>query len=127
MFGGFKRFRACLNAMNAKLTWQQLSGEEKKNVDMQARLLYASGGRPANSGDDLIRAEKATDLFKRFNEFELYSMYSMAMIEGYIMPATPEPWDPPTNPFTLRIKQGDIDKASHHFKIHHGHDVTLNL
>lgn len=127
MFGGFKRFRACLNAMNAKLTWQQLSEEEKKSVDMGARLLYASGGKPATSGGDLVRASKATDTFMKFNEFELYTMYSMAMIEGFIMPATPEPWDPPRNPFSLRLKQSDVEKASQHFKSNHGLDVTLRL
>jgi len=94
---------------------------------MQARLLYGSGGRPATSGDDLIRAAEATDTFKNLNEFELYSMYSMAMIEGFKMPATPEPWDPPRNPFGLRIKQNDIDKASRHFKSQHGIDVSLNI
>lgn len=127
MFGGFKRFRACVNAMNAKVTWQALSEEQKKLVDMQARLLYGSGGRPTSGGDDLIRASEARETFGRFNEFELYSMYSMAMIEGFIMPSTPEPWDPPRNPFSLRIKQIDVEKASRHFKVKHGVDVSLRL
>lgn len=127
MFGGFKKFRACVNAMNAKITWQKLSEEERKNVDLQARLLYVSGGRQATSGDDLIKAADSRDRFKELNDFELYSLYSMAMIEGFTMPATPEPWDPPRNPFILRIKQGDVDKASHHFKSRHGIDVTLSI
>jgi hypothetical protein len=127
MFGGFKRFRACVNAMNAKMTWQTLSEAERKNVDMQARLLYVTGGRPATSGDDLIKASELHDRFKKFNEFELYSLYSMGMIEGFIMPATPEPWDPPSNPLILRIKQVDVEKASHHCKSRYGIDVTLRL
>ncbi len=127
MFGGFKKFHACINAMNAKVTWQKLSEQQKKNVDVQARILYASGGKQATSGDDLIRAADAANTFKNFNEFELYSMYSTAMIEVFIMPATPEPWDPPRNPFILRIKQSDIDKASRHFETQHGINVTLNM
>lgn len=127
MFGGFKRYRAVLNAMNAKYTWQRLSEDERRNVDMQARMLYASGGKSSEDGDVLIKAAQASDTFSRFSEFELYSMYSMAMIEGYIQPATPEPWDPPANPFALRIKPADVQKAQRHFKVNHGIDIDLGL
>ncbi len=68
---------------NAKLTWERLSEEKKRNIDLQARMLYATGGgRPATSGDDLMKAAEAKDSFKRLTEFERFSLYSMAMIEG---------------------------------------------
>lgn len=126
MFGGFKRFRAVVNAMNGKITYQRLTEEERRNVDLQARMLYASGGA-APSGDALLKASEAADTFKDYNEFELYSLYSMAMADGYIQPATPEPWDPPANPFSLRIKDADVAKATRHFKVNHGIDVSLDL
>jgi hypothetical protein len=127
MFVGFKKFRACINAMNGKITWQSLSHEQKKNVDLKARLLYLSEGRPFSGEAELKKASDSQDILKNFDEFNLYSLYSMAMIDAHISPATPEPWDPPTNPFILRPSRGDVEKASHHFKSRYAIDVSLRL
>jgi hypothetical protein len=116
--------------MNAKLTWQSLPEETRKLIELQARMLLASEGRVNMIGDHLLRAS-GDDMTRRMNElteFEKYSLYSMAMIEALITPKIREEnWDPPRNPFVLRITTADVEKASRHFKVKYGVNVTIAL
>ncbi len=128
MFGGLKRFRACVNAMNAKLTWEAMPEDLQRLIDHQARLLLASGGRTPTTADDLVKAatQDTDGTIRRMSEFERYTLYSMAMIEAYQRPRIDaEDWNPPRRPFSLRIRQNDIDNASRYIRSRYGIDVTL--
>ena len=119
MFGGFKRYRACRNALNAKVTWESLDQSTQQAVDMHAKALYTGFGQFVDSPDAVSIPEHVHESFEQFSEFEKYTLYSMAMIDSGIPPSTPEPWDkPPRNPFTIRVKPHDLAAASHQFEKH---------
>lgn len=128
MFGGFKKFRAVVNAMNAKLTWQDLDKRFKMGIESCAENLWMSGGYSADLIEDDQRRSRAAGRIENLGEFQKWSLYAMAMEQGGLPPCLEsESWDNSRNPFALNIKQKDIRGGSDYFSRNHGVEVTLKL
>lgn len=128
MFGGFKRYRAVVNAMNAKLTWAELDERFRLGVQSAAENLYMSGGQSAAVIDDDQRRSKAEGAISRMNELHRWSLYAMALEQLGIPPSLDgESWDNSRNPFTLLAKQKDIVGGSEYFSRNYGVSVTLDF
>ena len=129
MFGGFKRYRAVLNAMNAKITFESLDASMREKMQIGSHALYASGGK--TDDPDLVdeaALSRARDAFGRFSEFERYTLYSMAFEQALLSPVlSGETWDPPNNPFVIRLKPRDVGAAEEYFRKNHNLPVTLDL
>ena len=76
---------ALRNAINAKLTLEECSEEQKMHVYAYANALYISGGRIANL--DAALAKVAANIsvidsaLDRMSEYEMNALYSMAMMD----------------------------------------------
>ena len=128
MFGGFKKYRAVINAMNAKLTWQALDRGFKIGIESAAENLWMSGGRSADLIEDDQRRSKAASSIEGMREFQKWSLYAQAMEQLGLPPHLKgESWDNSRNPFALNIKQKDILGGSEYFSQNHGVEVTLDL
>ncbi len=128
MFGGFKKYRAVVNAMNAKLTWNDLDERFKIGIESGAENLWMSGGRSADLIEDDQRRSRAAGTIERMGEFQKWSLYAMAMEQIGLPPCLEgESWDNSRNPNTLNIKQKDILGGSDYFSRNHGVEVTLKL
>ncbi len=128
MFGGLKKYRAVVNAMNAKLTWQDLDERFKMEIESGAENLWMSGGCSADSIEDDQRRSRAAGTIERMVEFQKWSLYAMAMEQLSTPPClNGESWDNSGNPYVLYIKQKDIVGGSEYFSQNHGVKVTLEL
>lgn len=128
MFGGFKKYRAVVNAMNAKVTWQNLDERFKMGVESGAENLWLSGGRSAKVIEDDQRRSRATGTLERMGEFKKWSLYAMSMEQLGLPPCLEgESWDNSRNPYVLNIKQKDILGGSEYFSRNHRVEVTLKL
>ena len=112
--------------MNAKLTWPTLNETEKSAVQSRARDIFF-GKKPISSADDLLNSTRSKIDLDQLNEFQRYSLYSIAMMEGMILSVTPERWNILKTPHTLAVSKKDIDEAAFHFKNQHNIDVTITL
>jgi hypothetical protein len=128
MFGGFKKYRAVVNAMNAKLAWQDLDDRFKMGIESAAENLWMSGGRSADLIEDDQRRSKAARTIEGMREFQKWSLYAQAMEQMSLPPCLEgESWDNSRNPYVLNIKQKDILGGSEYFSRNHGVEVTLEL
>ncbi len=128
MFGGFKKYRAVVNAMNAKVTWQDLDERFKMGVESGAENLWMSGGRSAKVIEDDQGRSRTAGTIERMGEFQKWSLYAMTMEQLSLPPCLEgENWDSARNPYVLNIKQKDILGGSDYFSRNHGVEITLEL
>ena len=128
MFGGFKKYRAVVNAMNAKVTWQDLDERFQMGVESGAENLWMSGGRSAKVIEDDQGRSRAAGTIERMGEFQKWSLYAMSMEQLGLPPCLEgESWDNSRNPNVLNIRQKDILGGSEYFSQNHGMEITLNL
>lgn len=128
MFGGFKKYRAVVNAMNAKLTWQGLDDRFKLGIESGAENLWMSGGRSADLIEDDQRRSRAAGTIERMDDFQKWSLYAMAMEQLGLPPCLDgKSCDNSRNPHILNIKQKDILGGSDYFSRTHDVEITLVL
>lgn len=138
MFKFLKRplyLSALKNAINAKITISELDIDTKMQVYLYANALYVTGGKVTSLESALEKIQKNKSLLEsslnRMSEFELNTLYSMALIELEIEPSLfGEGWDvPPRNPFSIssEIDKTDVINAVSWFKDKHGIDVSIQL
>ena len=125
---------ALRNAINAKLTLEQSSDDQKMLVYAYANALYISGGKITNIEAALEKVAVNIAVIDRalnaMSEYEMHSLYSMAMMECGIEPFLPaEGWNlPPGNPMALRgeFDKQDIETAISYFRDKHRIDVSMD-
>lgn len=114
---------AIRNAINAKITLEELSEEQKISIYAYANALYISGGRITNIEAALEKVSENISVIDsaldRMSEYEINALYSMAMMECGVEPKLPrEGWNvPPSNPLALvtEFDKQDIETAISYF------------
>lgn len=112
---------ALKNALFAKIAYEMMPEDAKAELDIAAWGYYEGSGNPNNiSNSDNINWESMT-------EFERYTMCSYVLMDNGIMPPIKgEQWlNPPRNPFTIRFKQKELDKAVGYFGDKHNLNVSI--
>ena len=115
---------ALKNAFFAKIAYEMMPDNAKDELDQAAWGYYESG---SNNPIAIANLEKVN--WSSTTEFERFTMYSYVLMDNEIMPPIKgEQWlSPPRNPFILRIKPKEIQKAIGYFKDKHNIAVTINI
>jgi len=110
------KYRAALNALLAKYTFQSLDDKSKARIIKQTEIILATGG---------IR--NPTERVSRIEERERYVFYALAMAELGIYPAlSGEGWHLIKNPFVALVNaEREIWMAQNHLRKAHGVDVDV--
>ena len=123
------------NAINAKLTLQQSTQDEKMRVYVYANALYVSNGRITNLEAAISKVQQnmrqIDAAFSRMSEYSKTTLYSLAMMEIGIEPVlVGEGWNVPTgNPMAVEseMDQSDIDTALSYFWDKYKIKVSMDL
>ena len=112
----FSKYRAALNALIAKYTYERLDSESQQKVRIQTELLLCKGGYRNPSKDAFVDDDRAK-----------YSFYALAMAELGIPPALRgETWQYVKNPFVaLDNGVNQIGAATAHLRKTHGIEVEI--
>lgn len=112
----FTKYRAALNALLAKYTYQSLDLETQQKVKKQTEKILSAGGF-RDAAEELARLE----------ERERYGFYALAMAELGIPPSLPgEHWQFIKNPYVALLNaENQIGAAKIHFQKSHGVEVEI--
>ena len=123
------------NAINAKITLAGCTEDQKIQIYAYANALYMSNGRVTNL--DAALAKVAANIhvidaaLDRMSEYEMNTLYAMAMMECGFEPKLPaEGWCiPPPNPFALEkeFDGTDVETAVSYFWDKHRLQVSIGV
>ena len=123
------------NAINAKLTLQQSTQDEKMQVYVYANALYVSSGRITNLEAAILKVQQNVQqidaAFGRMSEYSKTTLYALAMMEIGVEPGlVGEGWNFPTgNPMAMEseMDQTDVETVVSYFWDKHKIRVSMNL
>jgi len=112
----FTKYRAALNALLAKHTYQNLDLASQQKVRIQTQIILFKGG-----------FRDSAQSIEQLDDRERYGFYALAMAELGISPSLPgESWQYIKNPFVaLDNADNQIGTAKIHLQKAHG--VTVDL
>ena len=127
-------FNALRNAINAKLAQVTMSEAEKERAYLRVKMIYVCGEEvEPQIALERIRSHvpPLDGVLETMNEFELFSLYAVAMRELGIEPYLPdEEWQTlQDNPLELAydIAAADLENAQDYFLATHNISVDLDI
>ena len=112
----FTKYRAALNALLAKHTYQDLDLESQQKVRVQTQIILFKGG-----------FRDASQAIEQLGDRERYGFYALAMAELGIPPSLPgESWQYIKNPF-VALNNAGIQIGNAKIHLQKAHSVAVDL
>jgi hypothetical protein len=112
----FTKYRAALNALLAKHTYQNLDLPSQQKVRVQTRIILFKGG-----------FRDSSQAIEQLEDRERYGFYALAMAELGILPSLPgESWQYIKNPF-VALDNAEIQIGTAKIHLQKAHGVAVDL